>query len=211
MCADRASAKQIPQRIKPRFKKRNELTFYWVNEALKHSGKSPSELAAALNEISANLLSASDRLKYKRYADINSNGSMDYKSLKRFRDNARAHNLLPQSTGLRHSSELILNAQDPEQLITDMINFGKQWKKKKDALIKALSDYIECIEASNREELSALIIDNHSKLPDEGETDFIDEVRESDLKQFLQLIENHAISIKELLASISGHDILNPN
>lgn len=212
MCADRASTKQIPKRTKQRFKNRNELTFYWVNEALKHSGKTPSELAAALDGVPANLLSESSRIKYKRYADINSNGSMDYKTLKDFLKNARERNLLPKKSGLRHSSEILLNSNDPEQLVTDIRDFGKQWEKKKAALIKSLSEYIECIEASNREELHTLILDNNSIFPgDENEADSIGEASTSDLKKVLRLIESHAVSIRQLLDSIHGHDLFDLN
>ncbi|WP_157982665.1 hypothetical protein [Simplicispira lacusdiani] len=191
MSTDTASAKQMPQRVKPRFQKRNELTFYWVNKALKYSGKSPSELAAALSGISTNLLADSERIKFERYADINSDGSMDFLTLKRFIAKAREHDLLPQQCGLRHSSESILDSQDPEQLVSDIRDFGRLWEKKKAALIKSLSEYIACVEASNRQELGVLTIDQQSRFPTEEGVDFMDSVRESELKQFLRLVEGH--------------------
>ena len=195
MCADAATANQMTKQDRPRTRTRKELTAYWVNLALNHSGKSPRELAAALKGEPVNRLSEGERIKYERYADVNSDGSMDFLNLKRFVRDARKLDLLPQRSGRQHASEDLLESKDPERLIDDSKRLLKRFESKKAALIKALVEYSECFK-SNNSFSDHIVLDTTSDLiipGNEIESDYVPEVHEKDLAKLIQWVEGHAI------------------
>lgn len=146
MCAVAASTNKTTERVKPTFKIRNEFSAYWVQKACSFSGKTPAQLAAALEEIPASRLSSGERKKYERYADVNSIGSMDLKTLKKFIEDARAMGLLPPQTGLLHWSEFILRDNpDPEGTLAAMLETSREFTQKKNTLVEALTGYQECL------------------------------------------------------------------
>lgn len=195
MCADASSAKQMSKQDRPRTKIRNELSAYWVNLALKHSGKSPQELAAALKGVPINRLSEGERIKYERYADVNSDGSMDILELKRFVREARKLNLLPQRSGLHHTSEHLLESEDQEDLLEDSKRLLKQFENKRAALIKALEEYADCFNNSYNGYSAFNVIDTESTSLGGGEDDenYVPEVVESDVRKITKQIKGHRI------------------
>ena len=196
MCAVASTAKQMTKQDRPRTKTRKELTAYWVNLALQHSGKSPRELAATLKGESVNLLSEGERIKYERYADINSDGSMDFLVLKRFVRDARELNLLPKRSGLHHVSEHLLASEDPDGLIDDSKRLLKRFESKRSALIKALEEYADCFNNSYDGYTCINVLDTDSTIPGGGEDeddDYVPEANEAEIRKIIKQIQGHHI------------------
>lgn len=193
MCAVATSAKQITKQDRPRTKIRNELSAYWVDLALKHSGKTPQELAASLKGVPINRLSEGERIKYERYAEVNSDGSMDILELKRFVREARKLNLLPQRSGLHHTSEHLFESEDQEDLIEDSKRLLKHFENKRAALIKALEEYADCFKNSYNGYSGINVLDTESTNPSRGEDDddYVPEVFEADIRKLAKQIKGH--------------------
>ena len=208
MCAVVTTANKIASRAKPRFRERNTLTAFWVTKAMEHSGKSSSELAAAMSDdgVSTNQLSDSERVKFARYADISSEGSMDFKSLAKFISKARERGLLPKRSGILEGKEdLLLGSPDPEQYADDLKKFQAIFEKRRASLNKALSEYIECVhecfDLSGNTGIGRffVLLDSHSTTPeDDDSAESIDLASTMDLEK-----------LREILHSINGHVIVN--
>lgn len=196
MCANASTAKQMTTQNRPRTNMRNELSAYWVNLALKHSGKSPRELAAALKGVPVNQLSEGERIKYERYADVNSDGSMDILVLKKFVHDARKLNFLPPRSGLHHVSEHLFESEDPEGVIEDSKRLLKRFESKRAALIKALEEYANCFSRPQTGYTCINVLDTKSTIPGGGEDeddDYVPEVFEADIRILIKQIQGHHI------------------
>lgn len=218
MCAEASTAKQMAQRVKPKFKKRNELTAYWVNKAMEHSGMTAAQLGAAYYEwmqkfnrnhdANPNKSIDYERMNFERYANINRDGSMDLKYLSNFVAWAREFGHLPKRGGVNHSSEILLTSKDPNKLISDAQELHKRVQAKRDALIKALTEYRECFEASDKSFYGFSVIDSRTAIPERelvpgekwGEWEWIEyddypEVHVSRITDFLDFVEANVIRI----------------
>ncbi len=206
----------MAQRVKPKFKKRNELTAYWVNKAIEHSGMTAAQLGAAYYEWiqkfnrnpDANPSKSIDyeRMNFERYANINRDGSMNLKYLATFVTWAREFGHLPKRGGISHSSEILLASEDPNKIISDAQELHKRVQAKRDALIKALTEYRECFEASDKSLYGFSVFDSRTAIPEQelvpgdkwGEWKWVEyedypEVHVSQITDFLDFVEAHKI------------------
>lgn len=218
MCADASTAKQMAQRVKPKFKKRNELTAYWVNKTIEHSKMTAAQLGAAYYEWRQNFNRDGganpgksidyERVNFERYADMNRDGSMDLKYLSDFVTWAREFGHLPKRGGINHSSEILLAAEDPNKIISDAHELHKRVQAKRIALIKALTEYIECFEASDNSLYGFMAINSRTAIPEKAlvpsdncgdwelfEHDYHPEVHASQITDFLDFVKSHEIQM----------------
>lgn len=201
MCAVAASTNKTTERVKPTFKIRNELSAYWVQKACSFSGKTPAQLVAALEEIPASRVSSGERKKYERYADENSNGSMNLGTLKKFIEDARAMGLLPPPSGLRHWSEFLMR-EDPEGALAEMLETSREFDRKKENLIGAITGYQACLAGAER---AHVVVEMDSagelwQIDDRAFADSLGKIKNSilalgeDLARLKQSIESHGLA-----------------
>ncbi len=180
---------------KPERAVRTELTHYWFNQAKTHSGKSSARIMAILNGFT-NLDDLTDAEKKTATRYANGSCAMGYDELKMFIEKCREKGLLPpvqpQISCIRYRDlkYSIVKSPEPGQVARDIIDFKNQFEAKKAALIKALNEYGDIIQAADSKFIP--VLDMHSEIEDsDSEANHIPDVHSANMRLLAESVNNH--------------------
>jgi hypothetical protein len=186
---------KIGSYAKPERAVRTDLTHYWFNQAKTHSGKSSARIIAILSGFS-NLDDLTDAEKKMATRYANGSSAMSYDELKMFIERCREKGLLPpvqpeiSCIRYRDLKDSIVKSPEPGQVTREIIDFKNQFEARKAALIKALNEYGDIIEAADKRFIP--VLDIRSEIGDENsETNHIPDVHNANMRLLAESVNSH--------------------